>query len=147
MRVFITWDDPQVAKMFKDKGWEVTKDFSSSFDLLCLPGGIDINPFLYGERPRQTAYFNTRRDNCEITYWKALPCTLTTAAFWSGSHLWNVLCGGSLWPDVNEHFTQHPINDHAFTDEWKFSLASSGLHLMSRITDDALLRAGARRST
>lgn len=147
MRVFITWDDPQVAKMFKNKGWEVTKDFSSSFDLLCLPGGIDINPFLYGERPRQTAYFNTRRDNCEIKYWKALPSSFPKVGICRGSQLGNVLCGGSLWQDVNEHLTQHPIKDHAFTDKWKFILASSDHHQMSRITDDALLLASARRST
>lgn len=147
MRVFVTWDDPLVKHMFKEKGWEIETDFSKPFDLLCLPGGIDINPFLYGERPTHTKFFNTRRDNCEIKYWKGVPSTLPKVGICRGAQLGNILCGGSLWQNVDNHMGKHMVKDFAFTDRWKYLIVSSDHHQMCRITDDALLLAAGKAST
>lgn len=147
MRVFITWTDLLVEQMFKNAGWEIVKDFDQPFDFLCLPGGIDINPFLYGERPKYTITFNTRRDNAEIRYWKKLSPDFPKIGICRGAQLGNVLSGGTLWQDVDNHYKQHLIKDMNLTkNTWKFPIVSSDHHQMCRLTEDAILLAAGRSS-
>jgi putative glutamine amidotransferase len=148
-KVFVTTDDKLVKDMFRGRGFEVVKNFFEPFDVICFTGGADINPFLYGERKMPQTEYDTRRDNLEIKYWKQLDTNFPKVGICRGAQLGNVLCGGSLWQDVDGHETQHTIKDFCFSTQENplYLPASSVHHQMCILTDDALLYAAANRST
>lgn len=147
-RVFVSSDDELVKNMFRERGFEVVKNFFDDFDVICFTGGADINPFLYGERPLPETEFSTRRDNIEIRYWKSLESSFPKVGICRGAQLGNVLCGGTLWQDVDGHQAQHPVKDYAFStvDKPRYVPVSSVHHQMCILTDDALLYATASRA-
>lgn len=154
-KVFVTTDDKLVKHMFQRAGWRIASAYSEDFDLICFTGGADINPFLYGERPLPGTEWSTKRDNLEIQYWKRLEPQFPKVGICRGAQLGNVLCGGRLWQDVDNH----EGGGHYVKDFWwdgidpKTNLArinfqvSSSHHQMCDLTDDAMLLAAANRTT
>lgn len=83
-----------------------------SVDIICFTGGADISPELYGQKQHKTTYCNPSRDEKEVkTYhkYKHLP----KLGICRGAQLLNVLNGGSMYQDVNNHESAN----HSITDE------------------------------
>lgn len=102
-KVFVVDGDLQYYKMFRDFGWKVVSTLEEA-DLVQFTGGADVSPVLYGqhEHPRTGALPD--RDKREQLIWRwaqehATPC----AGICRGGQFLNVMCGGAMWQDVNNH--------------------------------------------
>lgn len=146
--VFIVNDRPfsMYHKMFARKGWEVVNDIKQA-DLIQFTGGEDVSPSLYGQHKHPATVANAARDLLEISIarWAArekIPMT----GICRGGQLLNVLSGGGLWQDVNNHrlHSHHMVYDEIEGYSYK---ASSIHHQMMRPTKDGLILATARCST
>ena len=112
-------------------------------DILVLMGGADINPQLYGERPVTGGHYNDRRDQLELNAIKSSPQSFKFGIC-RGGQLLNVLAGGTLWQDVNNHFGSHSIID---IKTGQRLITSSVHHQAFRTTDKAEIIATCQRST
>lgn len=149
-KVFITTGDWEVEAMFKERGWAIANSIQDSLDAICFTGGADVNPFLYGERPHHTTTWDVNRDCREIKMWKYAGKELPKIGICRGSQFGNVMCGGTLWQNVDGHTKgYHTVKDHFFSGEkWDgFFAVSSTHHQMSRLAKDAILLASASNST
>lgn len=101
------------VKMFQKFGWNIVNDMEEA-DLIQFTGGADVNPKHYREAVHPTTSFNDAQDAAEITeFHKALALGLPMAGICRGAQLLNVLGGGKLYQDVNNHalFGMHPAVD------------------------------------
>ena len=89
--------------MFRRYGWEIAKSYDEA-DLLQYTGGEDVSPSLYGRTKHPRSYINRERDMRErIIFLRALKDGKPQAGICRGGQFLNVMCGGSLWQDVNNH--------------------------------------------
>jgi gamma-glutamyl-gamma-aminobutyrate hydrolase PuuD len=114
MNVKVVGDYYQVVSMFnknKHKGYNViSNDIHQQPDLLVFCGGSDISTDLYGEKPipggaMQVDSFRDKREVDIFNRYRHLP----KVGICRGGQLLNVLSGGSLWQDVDEHYGGHDI--------------------------------------
>lgn len=102
-----TVEDRAVKQMFKDNGYEVVNSRSDKFDIVCFTGGEDICPFLYGEKPIASVYFNAERDLDEVRFMKNLSDDIYKLGICRGGQLLNVVMNnGSMWQDIDGHTGQ-----------------------------------------
>lgn len=143
MKVFVSDSDPLVKSLFKKRGHEIADSIEDSFSLVIFTGGQDISPFLYGER----LLSNTRpffpRDLDEVYLWKSLDPKFPKVGICRGAQLGNVLCGGTLWQDVDNHNGMHEMLLHE--DNSKTHVTSVH-HQMCKLTSEARLIASANQS-
>jgi GMP synthase-like glutamine amidotransferase len=78
-------------------------------DLLVLCGGEDINPSLYNEKPITGVWFNPERDTDELNLISTFRGFKPFIGICRGAQLLNVIAGGTLWQDVNNHGRPHKI--------------------------------------
>ena len=98
-------------EMFWRYGWKVTPTPIDS-DFLCLLGGGDISPALYGEKAlKSTSYHNStdEYDLALIDLYKDRP----KLGICRGGQLLNVVSGGKMWQHVNRHGGKHIAFDKA----------------------------------
>jgi len=82
-------------------------------ELIVFLGGEDVDPSLYGERPLNCTYFNTKRDAVEIdVFTKALSLGIPMFGICRGMQFLHVMDGGKLWQDVRNHTSTHNIIDN-----------------------------------
>ncbi len=99
--------------MFYHRGFEIVNQVEDC-DIICFNGGEDINPALYGQKPRREAhvYFDEDRDKIELEgYNKAKELGKFKFGICRGGQLLNVLNGGKLWQDVDGHGRPHNMLD------------------------------------
>ena len=116
-RIYIVNENWDNHSIYLARGWGITRDMAEA-SLVHFCGGVDINPALYNQKPHpRTQAFSARRDEIEIeAYNQAVKLGKPIAGICRGAQLINVLNGGSLWQDVNNHGGEHNILD-AFTEE------------------------------
>lgn len=100
-KVFIVREDESVATMFLNRGWTVTSNDDDA-DLIQFIGGDDINPKLYGQDCLYSTCFNDEIDKIDIEYFNKHR-NKKKAGICRGGQLLNVLSGGSMWQDVDNH--------------------------------------------
>lgn len=101
-KVFIVGMDGTVAAMFQQAGWEVVDTYTAA-DLVQFTGGADVSPHLYGEK-NVASYTAPRRDEEEIAIFNAVRALeIPMAGICRGGQFLNVMCGGKLWQDVDNH--------------------------------------------
>ena len=144
-RVYITTSDSLTMNMFLDKGWSIVVTPEDA-DLICFTGGADVSPFLYGERPHKTTHFSAYRDNNEIGIWKKMPPKLPKVGICRGAQLGNVLCGGSLWQNVDNHHGKHAAKDLTGVIHPSLIMLSSDHHQMCKLTSEAMIFTVAKKS-
>lgn len=151
MKIFVTSNDDSVRRMFQERGHTIVEDFNKDFDLMCMPGGADVTPLLYGERCLDVTHCHFPRDMEEIKYWKHLDPKFPKVGICRGAQLGNVLCGGRLWQDVDKHergyhplCVDHEAVHHFSKERW---MVNSVHHQMCRLTSEAQLIATAARAT
>lgn len=92
-----------VVAMFLARGWEVVVDVEDA-DLLVFTGGEDVSPELYGEYCHATVFPSYYRDQDEMAVFKyAKELGVPMAGICRGAQFLNVMCGGTLWQDVDGH--------------------------------------------
>lgn len=101
--VLQSWQDNSVAGLFQSYGAIVTRDPEDDYDLAVFTGGADICPFLYGEKAHPSVYGYLARDMHEIKLLRQIPFGTPVIGICRGAQLLNVMAGGSMYQDVNNH--------------------------------------------
>lgn len=100
-------DAALVKKMFDEEGWTI-KDDPRLVDVICLTGGSDVSPFMYGETPLETTHSDPVRDReCE-ELWEKYPDALFVGICRGGQFL-NVVNGGTLHQHILGHMEGHDV--------------------------------------
>lgn len=134
MKVMIVGNNSQVQNIFRKKDFEIIYDSNLKIkpDLLCFTGGEDVNPSLYGEQKFFKTMTNPKRDAREMVYFERFP-TIPKVGICRGGQLLNVLSGGALWQDVNNHVDEHKAIDLLFS---KKEITVSSTHHQMMIPGD-----------
>lgn len=112
LRVYIVGGGQQYIKMFHEAGFSGARSVEDA-DIICFTGGEDVDPFFYDEKPLPGTGYNTARDAFESgIYGEALGLKKPMIGICRGSQFLNVMNGGKLWQDVNNHAT---MRGHAIT--------------------------------
>lgn len=112
-------------------------------DAVFFVGGADVNPLLYGEEPHRTTHYDNRRDIEDMYAWRMAKDKLKVGVCRGGQFL-NVMNGGKLWQDVDNHTSTHELTDQ-FTGQ-KF-MVSSTHHQQFRPAMNGIVVATARQTT
>lgn len=124
-----------VDDMFRKHGWEVFRDWEkpreNKIDLVVFCGGADISPALYGEERLAGTSCNPSRDAFEVDVFTHYKDKTAIAGVCRGGQLVNVLNGGKLYQDVNNHAGQdHVVYDIRKIGKRKEIIVSSYHHQM-----------------
>lgn len=130
--------------MFKQRNHEIVRSLDDA-EVLCLTGGADIDPNLYGEAPMAGTYFNRSRDDFEVRcFERAQELGLFIFGICRGGQLANVLSGGKLWQHIEGHPYEHTIQD---VETGQSIISSSIHHQMFRPAPDAVIVATCNHAT
>ena len=106
-RVFIVGGGGAYGDMYRDAGWMVTKNIHEA-DLVQFTGGEDVSPFLYGEAKHKNTGNNPKRDEEEQKVFNfCLGAGIPMVGICRGGQFLNVMNGGKMWQDVNNHGGSH----------------------------------------
>ena len=129
-KVFIVSPDAAYIRMFTERGW-IMVDNVKNADLVQFTGGEDVTPALYGEGPHRTTFNSVNRDMREQLIFRLAKANgVPMAGICRGGQFLNVMCGGSMWQDVDSHCGQHDILDLSTLKVFK---ATSTHHQMMRV--------------
>lgn len=107
MKVYIAGGDSLIESMFKQRKFSIV-DTAEESDIICFTGGEDVDPEYYGERPLPGTYFNTARDEWEESIFDNNKDKFFVGICRGGQFL-NVLSGGKMYQDVDNHLGNHKI--------------------------------------
>lgn len=89
--------------MYKQHGFEIVTSVEEA-DIVQFTGGEDVDPSFYGEQKHVRTYYNNARDVEEKwLYERAVAQGKAIIGICRGSQFLNVMNGGSLYQDVNNH--------------------------------------------
>lgn len=143
-KVFVVYSSLAYLEMFRKAGWEVTSKLKEA-DLVQFTGGADVSPELYGQAKHSTTTVALSRDFRErIIFNLAKKLGKPMAGICRGGQFLNVMCGGSLFQDVDGHFGSHNITDISTGIEYP---VSSDHHQMMSVGEKGTLLAYADQST
>lgn len=107
--VFVVSSQYGVTNMFaRNKEFHVTLDEDKAPDLLVFTGGADVNPQLYGETSLPRTNMDSGRDKQDIEAWKKWG-KVPKVGICRGGQFLNVMSGGAMWQDVNNHTRAHEM--------------------------------------
>lgn len=112
--VYMPFRDNDVISMLKRRGASVVAGPGQA-NIAMFTGGADICPLLYGELPIHGTNSNLTRDREEVQLFKKIHPDMPKIGICRGAQLLNVMCGGSLWQDVNNHAIR---GTHLVYDGW-----------------------------
>lgn len=129
VQFFMSTYDEGVRRLFTDYGYRHTSDPMGA-DIVVFTGGVDVTPFLYGERRHPSTYSSFMRDMSELKLLHRLAWDTPKVGICRGAQFLNVVVGrGLLFQDVDNHTKDHDITD---TYSGQTILASSTHHQMMR---------------
>lgn len=109
--VFVVGADQAVSNMFSEFGWYFATSIEDAA-LVVFTGGADVTPSLYGQHQYNKTSNNLRRDLREmLVFSTALKEKVPMVGICRGGQFLNVMCGGSLWQDVDGHLGSHEAID------------------------------------
>ena len=134
---FVVGGDRSVYRLFNNRpDWSVVEQIQDA-DLIVLTGGEDINPHLYGQTPHKNTYFNASRDSYELTVIRlARENGIGMAGICRGAQMINVLAGGSLFQDVDNHASWGTHSVYCELTKETYDVTSIH-HQMMRLTEQA----------
>ena len=146
LRVFVVGGGFQYTKMFFDAGFKGARSVDDA-DIVCFTGGEDVDPAFYSEKPIPGTNFNSRRDEIEAyIYGEAIALSKPMIGICRGSQFLNVMNGGRLWQDVNNHCNGPHVVTDVRTGELKHNMTSTH-HQQMIAGDGATIIAAAILST
>ena len=125
-------------KPYTDRTIDTVKDV----DFICWTGGSDISPELYKQKQILGTYCTPSRDTREVSLWRKYR-DKPKFGVCRGAQLLNVLNGGSMYQNVDNHSGDHPVE----TDDRGPVIVCSVHHQLMRPTQDMQLIAWTSRST
>jgi GMP synthase-like glutamine amidotransferase len=129
--VYIAGGDADYEALFLAHGWYIAEEVRYA-DLVQFTGGEDVSPELYGEQQHETTSCNRARDAREvILYQNCYEASMPMAGICRGGQFLNVMCGGKMWQDVNNHglYGTHKVVDMDTSETFE---ATSTHHQMMR---------------
>lgn len=139
--VYIVDEDWSMECMFIDRGWEVVDEIDKAH-LIQFTGGADINNELYGQSRHPRTYTSPGREEHELeSFHYATTNSVPMGGICRGGQLINVLNGGSMFQDVNNHGRNHYMTDLC-TSQLVFT--TSVHHQMVKLSDKATLIAASQ---
>ena len=145
-KVLIVRGSYSYEQMFRDAGWLIVHNVHAA-DLVCFTGGSDVDPALYGEARHSSSMVNTLRDVADkVRYDEALSLGIPMVGICRGGQFLNVMCGGSMWQDVDKHAIGHlhSVLDVSTGESYD---CTSTHHQMMLPTDEATIIGTADEST
>lgn len=126
---------PAYERMFIKRGWDVVYHPGYA-DLIQFCGGSDVSPALYGEeRHERTMPNNPLRDKREERAYRYCEQNgIPMAGICRGAQFLNVMCGGLLYQDVDNHTQSHDI---IVLEDAEVLTVTSTHHQMMRPTPEA----------
>lgn len=115
-RVYVVNGGYEYIRMFLRHGYEGAKGLEDC-DIVCFTGGADVHPSLYGEAILPRTYSDFERDKRELAiYHRAFEAGIPMVGICRGAQFLNVMNGGKLWQDVNNHavYGTHPAQDYMY---------------------------------
>lgn len=102
-----------IVDMFKYQGGFVSTKQYTQASIVVFPGGADIDPQLYGERPLKSTNFNPKLDDRDTRIWEVIGGNkdVLKIGICRGAQFLNVMNGGKLWQHVDGHTKSHDIID------------------------------------
>lgn len=102
MKVFVEGRDMSLFRMFEEEGHTITNDLLEA-DLLCLEGGADVTPEIYGHVNKHSA----NSINKDIASFGLIDVAqrigIAVVGICRGSQAMNVYNGGSMKQHINGH--------------------------------------------
>ena len=128
--------DNALQRLFADMGYQNTTNINdTSITCVVFAGGSDVTPFLYGVAPHPRSHFNPDRDMAEIrAYRRFMSPRYMKIGVCRGAQFLNVMNGGKLYQDVDNHGRTHPAV--CLTNGKTFNVTSTH-HQMIEPTVDA----------
>lgn len=121
-RIYVIGGNFAIEKMFEKKGFTNVHNLNDA-EIVCWTGGSDVSPHLYKEEPHPTTRCNFQRDKFEaVCFQKAAERKKILIGICRGGQFLNVMNGGSLWQDVDNHAI---AGVHPLTYETKISGTTS----------------------
>lgn len=135
--------DTAVQRMIIERGHKITLK-NDKFDALVFCGGVDIHPFIYGQKKhKQTRGISLVRDMHELKQFRKVPKHFPKIGICRGAQLLNCLSGGSLFQHVDGHGGSHDIWECL---QGQIMRTTSVHHQMMVPTSDAFIIASAQES-
>lgn len=98
--------DLQLVDMWHNSEFYKNTLVPNDADIFCFQGGDDVHPKLYGENVLEGTYFDDARDEEDIHYFTKYQGKPMVGICRGGQFL-NVMAGGELYQDVNNHNEPH----------------------------------------
>lgn len=141
-KVFIVNGSRDYEVLFTNLGF-VTTNVIDEADLICFTGGSDVSPEYYGEA-NIASHTNKARDQFEeVIYKKALQLGKHMVGICRGGQFLNVMNGGKMWQDVDNHTRNHLALDILSGRSY---FVTSTHHQMMRPTEEARILMTAQES-
>lgn len=113
-------------------------------DIIFFVGGADVNPALYGEEPlKGITNYSDITDRRDIEMWRKSVDKFKVGICRGGQFL-NVMNGGSLWQDVDNHTRSHMVRDQFTNRQY---LCTSTHHQQFKPAASAVVIGVARETT
>lgn len=131
LHVFVAgsaWEQRAFAKIFaRAFCWKAPS--IDEADLVIFPGGADVDPALYGEKPHMSVHTEEGLDEAEMeVYEHCKKNGIPMLGICRGAQFLHVMNGGKLYQDVDNHYGPHSIYDRI--ERRQISNASSVHHQM-----------------
>ncbi len=111
LKVFIVDTNFQYDEMFEQYLWKMANSVQEA-DLVQFTGGEDVSPELYNQEKHPTTFNNPFRDKHEhLVFNLALRLNKPMAGICRGGQFLNVMCGGEMYQDVDNHCRSHQAFD------------------------------------
>lgn len=132
--VKVIGNDELVMSMFKNRGYKIIKDYEHKEEpeLVCFTGGSDVSPSYYGQTNIGCGQLNTARDRREVAAYNTF-IDYPKVGICRGGQFLNIMSGGKMWQDVNNHGRSHSLTDLLL---YKTSLIVTSTHHQMMIASD-----------
>lgn len=110
-RCYVVGGGYDYIKYMYQLGFQGAKDPDEA-DILLFTGGEDVSPEFYDENKLECTFTNIDRDRKEkIFYEDAIEKGLPMIGICRGGQFLNVMNGGKMWQDVNNHTGDHLVEE------------------------------------
>lgn len=130
VKVCVPRGDGGIIRMFESQDYGVVAAPIDA-DIIVFQGGSDINPALYGETTLRGTSYQDRLDQLDIGFFDyARTAGKPMIGICRGAQFLNVMNGGALWQDVNNHLGSHTMIDLCINHGSKLQVTSTHHQMM-----------------
>lgn len=109
-KFFLPHPNKMIQDMLYEAGHWTTDDIDTDHDAVLYDGGPDVCPYLYGEEKLARTFPDLAKERENIRVFKNTPTLKPKIGICYGGQFLNVMSGGSMWQDVDNHTADHEID-------------------------------------